>query len=246
MHAPDEDIESNDAEAADPVPDRVTWRADEDNDAAVARARRRLEMAHALAEMSLRMAAAVEARAVAAMEAEAPQPDPLFGDVGLVFTRVMRAARLSLTLEERIDQENYEQGYGRHATDAGEDPDDPIVFRQTRSQKIEVEERLIQRLVERRRGDIYDIVERVLRAEAREVGREGEVDRMLLNVQLGRELEDMSRGDDSYINHNIGDQVIEVCQRVGLPIGRVFTLPPEHRRHSGGAAPPYRDRDHPS
>jgi hypothetical protein len=242
MIVTDEDIESDEA-VADPLPDRVTWRADEDNDAAVARARRRLEMAHALAEMSLRMAGAVEARAVAAMAAEAPAPDPLFGDVGLVFTRVMRAARLSLALEARIDAENYEQGYGRTA-EAGEDPDDPIVFRQTRSQKIEVEEKLIQRLVQRRRGDIYDIVERVLRAEAREVGREGEVERMLVNVGLGRELEDMSRGDDSYINHNIGDQVIEVCERVGLPIGQVFTVPPEHRAR--GSAPPFKDRDHPS
>jgi len=74
MIAADEDIESDDAEVADPLPDRVTWRADEDNDAATTRARRRLEMAHALAEMSLRMAAAVEARAVAAMEAPEPQP----------------------------------------------------------------------------------------------------------------------------------------------------------------------------
>jgi hypothetical protein len=241
MYTPDEDIESDDAEVADPLPDRVTWRADEDNDAAVARARRRLEMAHALAEMSLRMAGAVEARAVAAMEAEDPKPDPLFGDVGLVFTRVMRAARLSLALEARLDEENQAEGYGRTA-DPGEDPDDPIAMKLTRSQMDEVNRKLDIRLVQR--GDIYDVIERVLRAEAREVGREGEVERMLVNVDLGRTLEDMSRDDDSYINHNIGDQVIEVCERVGLPIGQVFTVPPEHRAR--GSAPPFKDRDHPS
>ena len=245
MIVTDEDIES-DAEVPDPVPDRVTWRADEDNDAAVARARRRLEMAHALAEMSLRMAGAVEARAVAAMEAEEPRPDPLFGDVGLVFTRVMRAARLSLALEARLDAESYEQGYGR-TSEPGEDPDDPIAMKLTRSQMDEVNRKLDIKLVQRRRGDIYDVIERVLRAEAREVGREGEVERMLLNVGLGRELEDMSAVDDSYINHNIGDQVIAVCERVGLPIGQVFTLPPKHRRAaSASAAPPFKDRDHPS
>ena len=110
----------------------------------------------------------------------------------------------------------------------------------TCSQKEESETKLIQRLTERRRGDIYDVIERVLRAEAREVGREGEVERMLLNVGLARALEDMSRGDDSYINHNIGDQVIEVCERVGLPIGQVSTVPPEHRAR--GSAPPFKDR----
>ncbi len=245
MIVADEDIESDDVEAADPVPDRVTWRADEDNDAATARARRRLEMAHALAEMSLRMAAAVEARAMAAMAAEEPAPDPLFGDVGLVFTRVMRAARLSLALEARLDQESYEQGYGRTQA-AGEDPDDPYVFQLTRSQQREVDERLLVKLVERRRGDIHDVVERVMRAQAREVGREGEVETMLRNVGIGRELEDIARVDENFLNHNLGDQVVDICERVGLPIGQVFTVPPEHRRATTAGAPPFKDRDHPS
>jgi len=56
----------------------------------------------------------------------------------------------------------------------------------------------------------------------------------------------MARGDDSFINHNLGDQVIEVCERVGLPIGQAFTVPPEHRRANASGAPPFKDRDHPS
>jgi hypothetical protein len=178
---------SPEATPAETAQDRAAGCACRDGEAA-----RRQRVLDELAEIGMDLARTTRRQA---MDAAAPQPA---GDVALAFSRIARAVRQTVALEARLDED-------RHTRD-----------RDTRH-RIEAEQErrraVAQIRVAVRKDDIRDAVEQAIETEARERGREVDVERLL--ADLDERLED-AEDDADFTGRPIGELIARICQDLGV------------------------------
>jgi hypothetical protein len=162
---------------------------------AESRAERHLRLLQELAEIGMDIARAVRAEALAAVDDDAAAPAPSrFGrsDPGLVFSRIARAVRQTLALEEQIaagrDKAREEHARGRRNVE--------------------------QLIFEQRQEDIREFVARAVEADAAERKLPDEAVERLLD-DLDERLEDGAY-DDALADGPIAELVERICRDLGV------------------------------
>ena len=168
------------------------------------RAEQRLRLLAELAEIGMDMARTLQRRALeqaAGDEVLTTQPGELGDDLGLAFSRVARAVRLTLALEVRFEQDRQAREAPRLEAEAREAGARSVrgcinkhIVRDAIAQAIEAE------IVDGGRDEDY------------EDGREGEVERLFAGL---RERLDGER-DAAFADRPIGEVVAMICRDLGL------------------------------
>jgi len=154
-----------------------------------ARTERQLAMLQELAEIGMRLARALEAEALA--PAEEPRPPSPFGggDLGLMFTRIARAVRQTVALENRVAADRG-TAQAQHAAQLASE---------ARTQ------------LSRRKDKLRRIVEQAIEAEAH--GSEAEH----LLIDLDERLDDTD-DDADFADAPVGEQVARLCADLGVTL----------------------------
>jgi hypothetical protein len=187
----------------DPALDQADARARGAGETAEARAERHLRTLKELAEIGMELARAVRRQAVEAPAGgDAPGGEPGAGDVGLVFSRIARAVRLTLALEARLEQD-------RQARDAQIEA--ALAPRRELQATLKAGE-FIHRSV--RRSNVKKAVEQAIDAEADRAGAaERDVENWL--ADLDERLADAA-DDADFMGRPVGELIARICRDLGL------------------------------
>jgi hypothetical protein len=156
---------------------------------------RRLRMLEELAEIGMDIARALRRRALDEAAANAAQPDDQA--LGLAFSRVARAVRQTLALEDRLDQD-------RQARDGAAQAERAVQLAE------QAGARAIEGLrVAIHRSEVRAKVEQVIEAEA------GDADVERLLTDLDERLDDDEGGAD-FLDRPLGELIAAICRDLGL------------------------------
>ena len=180
-----------------PEPDDPADRAEAPACAAEARRARQLAMLQELAEIGMQVARAVRDEALAPVEPaemDAPKPASRFGggDLGLVYSRVARAVRLTLALETRVAEE----------------------IEQARDEQERTRLEAIRKAAERRRPEIRGYVADAIEADVLEGGgSDYEIEQLLEDLD---ERLDEGAYDAALTEAPVAELVARICADFGV------------------------------